>query len=77
MFWQKALDQGALPEAKKAEMKKCLQLYRILLAKIADAASAADGSVSDDDSNELLVMERKLEQLAEDARLESGKSFLL
>ena len=76
-FWKEMLADSALTEAQKTEMLALLQKYQKLLNQIISIESAATGLVLEQDAVILLDIERKLEQLAEAARLESGKSALI
>jgi hypothetical protein len=76
-FWKETLNEGSLTVAQKTEMNDSLKAYQELIAVIVEQSTAENSLVPEGDSIKLLNLERKLEQLAEAARLESGKSSLL
>ena len=71
-FWNETITSGALKAAQRKEMTDLLVKFKGILLLFSQS-----GSISEEDSLSLRDLERKLEQLAESARLESGKSELL
>ena len=76
-MWKETINTGSLLVAQRSEMSENLKQYQELLAAILEHSSNNNGVVTEEDSVKLINLERKLEQLAEAARLESGKSSLL
>ena len=71
-FWNETITSGALKAAQRKEMTDLLVKFKGILLLFSQS-----GSISEEDSLILRDLEHKLEQLAESARLESGKSELL
>lgn len=76
-FWKQTLLSGSLNATQNLEMAKELGEYSQLLNHMLKLGSDSAGLISLEDSTKLIDLERKLEQLAETARLESGRSTLL
>ena len=60
------LEQEVTDDSVRLQMSETLKLYRNLIAKCWE-----DEAVSEDDGGSISTLERQLEQLAEDARLEA------
>lgn len=71
-FWKAALNDGALDKSQQAEMRSLLTNLQTILLNFGES-----GAITTEKEAELSDLERRLDQLAELSRLESGKSKLL
>ena len=76
-FWKELLIDCALTDAQKSEVQENLNLFQELLTRMLKDGMASAGVIPEQDNIKMINLERKLEQLAEAARLEAGKSILL
>ena len=76
-FWLQTLKEGRLSVAQNAELEVYIKNYREVLNYIIRDTNSSNGIISEEVNLKLLDLERKIEGLAEIARLESARSRLL
>lgn len=76
-FWLLTLAEGTLSDSQRAELGLLISNYQQLLSRIIKDTSSANGLISEENNLKLVDLERKIEGLAEVARLEAGRSKLL
>lgn len=76
-FWSELLLNGALSDTQKADLSNCLRQYQEVLNNSLRLELANGGIILEENIIKLADLERKLMQLAEESRLEAGKSSLL